>query len=189
MSTASAGSRWTPVASFVFCSTACLLAGCRDIDRFDTEEGAAYCGSMVAAPFVHDGFVSDETGRPNLRLHLELDTDSLTEFPGLVTTDDASGLCSPRPILENSPLRAIAEVQNDPLSLLEFGDGREYNFLAWVDSTCQGTLLAVISLMKNDDVEVRLLKPKAAPATAATAADRPGFIVFQLKRRDEGCGF
>ena len=105
------------------------------------------------------------------------------------TTNDVTGLCEPRPILDGSPLRAIAEVQNDPLSLLEFGDGREYNFLAWVDSTCQGTLLAVVSLMKNDDVEVRLLKPKAAPAADALSADRPGYIVFQLKRRSEGCTF
>jgi len=91
--------------------------------------------------------------------------------------------------LENARLRAIEAIQNDALSLIEFGDGREFNFLAWVDSTCQGTLLAVVSLMKTDDVEVRLLKPRPEPALDAGTADKPGFIVFRLQRRDDGCAF
>ena len=86
-------------------------------------------------------------------------------------------------------MRAIEQVQSDQLSLLEFGDGRELNFLAWVDSTCLGPVLAVVSLLKNDGVELRLLKPRPAPGENAPAAERPGFIVFTLSRYDEGCGF
>jgi hypothetical protein len=170
-------------------AVALLLAGCRDLERFDTEDGAAYCGSMVSANFLHEGFIPGGSSRPNMQMRLELDTDELATFPGRVWTDDTAGLCSPAPILQGDRLRAIEEVQNDALSLLEFGDGRDFNFFAWVDSTCQGTLLAIVSLMKTDDVELRLLKARPVPAANAGTADQPGFIVFQLKRRDSGCSF
>ena len=51
--------------------TAALLLGCRDIERFDTEGEAAYCGSMVSAQFLHDGFIPDD-GRPDVNLRLDL---------------------------------------------------------------------------------------------------------------------
>jgi hypothetical protein len=168
----------------LFCAGALALTslGCRNIDRFDTENGAAYCGPMVSFP--QKGFVKKE---PDLRLALELDIDSLTAFPGVITTNDVVGFCQPAPLFDAAPLRAIPEVLNDPLSLAEFGDGREYNFFAWADSTCQGTMLAVVSLMKNDSVEVRLLKPKPNPAPNAPEEEQPGFILFQLTRSDSGC--
>lgn len=163
--------------------------GCQDVDRFDTEDGAAYCGSMISAPEFNEALTP--AGVPSrLRLRLELDTDALTTRPGTLTSDDTEGgLCSPASLFDQAPLRAIPEMFHDPLSSFEFGDGREHNFFAWVDSTCQGTVLAVVSLMQNDDVEVRLLKPAADPAEGATPAERPGFGVFILKRRNSGCGF
>jgi hypothetical protein len=160
--------------------------GCRDIDRFDTEDGTAYCGAMVNFS-QKNSFIPSVGGRPDLRLKLQLDTDSLTVQPGVITSNDAlNGLCKPLPSFDAAPLRAIPEVLNDPLSLIEFGDGREYNFFAWADSTCQGTMLAVVSLMKNDSVEVRLLKPKPNPPPGAPDEERPGFILFQLTRRESG---
>jgi hypothetical protein len=107
------------------------------------------------------------------------------------TDDQADGLCAAggTVLFDNAPLRAIPELDHDPLSTLEFGDGRDYNFFAWVDSTCQGTVLSVVSLMRNDAIEVRLLKPAAMPAIDAQAERRPGFALFTLSRRDEGCGF
>nr|PZN29496.1 MAG: hypothetical protein DIU78_00090 [Pseudomonadota bacterium] len=115
-----------------------------------------------------------------------------TVIVGTLATDDATdGLCAEagKPLLEDAPLRAIPELDHDPLSTLEFGEGREYNFFGWVDSTCVGTLLAVVSLMRNGEIEVRLLKPAALPPPNAPPDRRPGFALFHLARRDEGCGF
>jgi hypothetical protein len=161
-----------------------LWLGCRNIERFDTESGAGYCGYMVN--FGNNFFIPPGS-RPTLALRLELDIDSLTVQPGFLTTNDTDGFCVPAPLFDRAPLRAIPEVMNDPLSLLEFGDGREYNFFAWVDSSCQGTMVSVVSLMKNDEVEVRLLKPKPMPAPEALDKDRPGFILFRLARQDGPC--
>ena len=72
----------------------------------------------------------------------------------------------------------------DPMSLLEFGSTREHNFLAWVDSSCQGSALAVVSLMHTGQVEVRLLR------RGASTGDPPApnqFGVFQLEKND--CDF
>ena len=163
---------------------ACLVFGCRNLDRFETEEGMAYCGPMVN--LAQNGF---DSRQPDLKMQLELDMNSLTVQPGLLTTtrDGDGGVCFPFPPFEKASLRAIPEIMHDQLALLEFGDGREYNFFAWVDSTCFGTVVAVVSLMKNDDVEVRLLKPKPEPAPGAPEADQPGFILFHLVRQKKPC--
>ena len=159
---------------------ALVLGGCHDLDRFDTSNGDAYCGSIVTAPFIRD-----TSYPPNMRMQLHLDTSTLTTTPGDISTDDE--LCSAGPLIKNSQMRALAEVQSDPLSQMQFGEGREQNLFAWVDTTCQGTLLAIVSLMQNDDVEVRLLKPEPAPPSG----EKPhsGFAVFQLKRHKGDCGF
>jgi hypothetical protein len=171
-----------------------LLLGCRNVDRFDTEGGAAYCGEMIN--FGENGFVR---GEPNLAMQLELDTDSLTVQPGVITTSDRlitradgtvaseGGVCTPLPLFDAAALRAIPEIMGDQLSLLEFGDGREYNFFAWVDSTCLGTVVAVVSLMKNDTVEIRLLKPRPAAPDNAPVGEQPGFILFRLNRGEKPC--
>lgn len=170
------------------CSLALLIgllltaSGCRDIDRFDTGDGEAYCGSIVPAPFVFEGFPV------NLRLRLTIDTDRLDSVPGVITTDDVAGSCAPAPMFDQAELRVTPDVLHDTLSTLEFGQGRDLNVLAWVRSGCEGPMLAVMSLMKNDDVELRLLKPPAAPASPDD--DPPGgFALFQLQRQQGSCGF
>jgi hypothetical protein len=112
-----------------------------------------------------------------------LDTNQLTSVPGFLSSDDAaSGLCSAngQALFQDAPLRAIPEVDHDVLSTLSFGEGHEHDFFAWVDSTCQGTMLAVVSLMKNNQVEMRLFKPARLPQTGAPPAETPGFAVFHL---------
>ncbi len=166
-------------------------AGCRDLSRFDTHGNEAYCGSIVSSPVFQEGFLPQGVP-PRLRLKLLLDTEQLTSRPGQLTTDDADrGLCSSdgRPLLDQAPMRAIDELERDALSTLEFGDGREHNFFTWVDSTCQGTMLAVTSLMNDGGVEVRLLKPAALPPPEAGPDRKPGFALFPLKLQDNGCGF
>ena len=165
--------------------------GCRDLSRFDTEGDEAYCGTMVSSPLFQEGFVPAGVP-PRLQMSLTLDTDSLSSRPGEISTDDADrGLCSAdgRPLIDRAPLRAIEELSHDALSSLEFGDGREHNFFAWVDSTCQGTLLAVISLMSDGKVEVRLLKPAALPPPDAPPDRKPGFALFTLERDADGCDY
>jgi hypothetical protein len=86
----------------------------------------------------------------------------------------------PQRLFDNSPLRAIPEVDHDVLSSLTFGEGHVHDFFAWVDSSCQGTMLAVVSLMKNNQVELRLFKPARVPQPGSTPFDEPGFAVFHL---------
>jgi hypothetical protein len=175
--------------SSVLASALLSLGACRSLDRFDTGKDEAYCGALVSAPFAHEGFVPDNQP-PALQMRLRLDAQRFTSQPGSISTDDANrGLCAPDPLLDDAPLRAIEEAFHDPLSTLEFGEGREHNLLVWVDSTCQGTMVGVVSLMKSDHVEVRLLKPAALPPANAKPDERPGFAQFQLRRRKGDCGF
>jgi hypothetical protein len=173
-----------------FMVLAVLVPGCQGLDRFDTKPGESYCGALVSAPVFHAGLVP--TGAPpSLRLRLELDTGKLTTAPGMLTSDDAErGLCAPRALFEGAPMRAIPELTHDALSFMEFGEGRDHNYMTWVDSSCQGTMLAVVSLMRDDSVEVRLLKPAPLPGADAGPDSRPGFGLFVLRRRTtESCSF
>lgn len=179
----------------LLCSLASL--GCSSLDRFDTKGDAAYCGSLVASPSFEEGLLP--RGRPrSLLLRLTLDIDALTSrgvqstVVGRVSSDDRErGLCSAQssPLFDAAPLRTIPALDHDLLSTLEFGSGRDYSFFSWVDSTCQQTLLAVVSLMRNEDVEVRLFKPAALAAPGAGPELEPGFGLFTLRRQDSGCTF
>jgi hypothetical protein len=154
-----------------------LLGGCRDLERFDTGESGAYCGPIIDSGFTRAGFI------PGLGLRLTLDIDALQIAPGTLSTDDAAtGPCSPLPEFDDAPLRVTQELLADPLSLLEFGATREYNFMAWVDSTCRGSALAVVSLMHTGQVEVRLLRRGVGPMGETSVPD--AFGVFQLERND-----
>jgi len=161
-----------------------MLAGCEDLDRFDTDGDEAYCGSIVSAQFIRTS-TTDGGFERNLRLRLELDADALTTAPGTLSSDDGeTGPCSPLRTFEAARLRVTPEIYHDPLSMMSFSDRHDYNLFAWVDSTCRGPMLSVVSLLKNDDVEVRLMKP-----ADGTEASRPAFALFELRRRSEGCGF
>lgn len=161
--------------ALALCYALLATAGCRDLDRFDTGESGAYCGNIIDGPFTRRGF---EEG---LALRLTLDIDALQQAPGTLSTDDReTGPCAPQPLLAAAPLRVTPELFSDPLSLLEFGATRDHNFMAWVESTCQGSALAVVSLMHSGDAEVRLLRP-GTPLGADTPGD---FGVFQLRRTD-----
>ena len=153
--------------------------GCRDLDRFDTGENGAYCGQIIDGDFTRRGFPA------GLGMRVTLDIPALQVAPGTLTTDDAeTGYCAPQPLFDHTPFQVTPELFSDPLSLLEFGFTRDHNFIAWVDSTCQGSALAVVSLMHTGDVEVRLLR-------RGEQAETPGpgdFGVFQLQRNDN-CEF
>jgi hypothetical protein len=163
--------------------------GCQDLEHFDTHGDEAYCGEMVGAPF-NEGFLPENANPPAISMRLTFDIHGLAKSPGSITTDDdAQGSCSPDPLFDEVRLRSVREAFHDPISQLEFGDGREKNILVWADSTCQGTVLGVISLMSDDSIEVRLLKPAAEPTDDTPNAERPGFAEWKLTRRSKGCGF
>ena len=179
-----------------------MTLSCRSLDRFDTKNDAAFCGQLVSAPAFHDGFVPElEDGEPKLQLtmKLTLDTSQLSTFSNDRTTqvnalssnDSDLGLCAPggHALFESSPVRGIPQVDHDTLSTLTFGEGHDEDFFAWTDSTCQGTMLALVSLLRKGDVELRLFKPAALPLPLAGPERSPGFGLFYLKRSEKGCGF
>ena len=165
------------------------LLGCQDLERFDTKDGEAYCGELVGAPF-STGLLPNGASPPDIGMRLTFDIHGLASSPGTLSTDDQEqGMCSPEPLLDGVRLRSVSEAFHDPISQLEFGDGREKNILVWVDSTCQGTMLGVISLMRDDDIEVRLFKPAPAYDDDTPREDRPGFGQWKLTRRAQCKGF
>jgi hypothetical protein len=172
--------------------------GCSSLDRFDTKGTAAYCGSLVAVPAFEAGLLPKSSRPRSLNATLKLDIGALTQrgdqsaVVGSLTTDDADrGLCATQQaaLFDAAPLRTMPALDSDALSTLEFGSGHDYNFFAWVDSSCQGTMLSVVSLMRNDSVELRLLKPAAMPAPEAGPEQQPGFGLFYLERRNSGCEY
>jgi len=179
---------------------ALTVVGCHSLDNFDTKPGYAYCGTIPANPLFQTGFVPDGTP-PSLEIALTLDTGklasqastddagrelSLASQPGILSSNDAgTGLCGEQPLFQDAPIRTIPELDHDALSTLTFGEGHEHDFFVWVDSTCLGTMLAVVSLIKNDQVEMRLFKPARLPSpdTTPSSAEKPGFAVFHLDRK------
>src|SRR6188768_2941036 len=145
------------------CATAAL--SCGDLEGFTSKRGEAYCGTLGLALF-QEGFM-EKGSEEKLGLALVLDMDKLNSEPGRLTSNDPHGLCgtadAPQVLFQDAPLRAIPILQHDVLSALTFGEGHDHDFFAWVDSSCQGTMLAVVSLMKNNYVELRLFKPAPKP--------------------------
>jgi len=164
--------------------------GCRNLDNFTSKPGDAYCGQLLSQPEFQDGFLP-QGSRPNLELSLRLEMSKLTSEPGKLTSNDATtGLCasSTGALFQNAQLRAIPAVDHDVLSTLTFGEGHEHDFFAWVDSSCQGTMLALVSLMKNQEVEIRLFKPARLPPSNAPPDQQPGFAMFHFEVQKGGCG-
>ena len=166
-----------------------VVTGCHNLDGFNTKPGEAYCGPIVGAKF-QTGFVPTDRP-PDLTVALTLDTSKLTGQPGILSSNDAGkGLCGDQPLLQDAPVRSIPVVDSDAISTLSFGEGHEHDFFAYVDSTCQGTMLAVVSLMKNNQVELRLFKPEPLPPRDTTTppppAQQPGFAVFHLQVAERG---
>jgi hypothetical protein len=154
--------------------------GCADVDRFDNSDGSAYCGSIVDASFVRQGFAQ------HTRIQLELDIDARRTLPGRISTDDyRDGPCAPEATFDDAQLRTPEKLQADPLSLLAFGEAREVNLFTWVESSCDGTYLAIVSLMKNDDVEVRLTRGQEGE----DGEEAGPFGVFHLSRFSHDCGY
>lgn len=190
--------RWPRALGLPLVLCASWAVSCGDLQGFTSEPGQAYCGT-IGLPVFQSGFV--EEGSPaTLELALTLDVNKLPTEPGILNSKDPEGICgtpeAPQVLFQDAPLRAIPELQHDVLSALSFGEGHDHDFFAWVDSTCQGTMLALVSLMKNNYVELRLFKPAHATLPNAPVSEQPGFALFHLNpkklyvsEKDGGCGF
>jgi hypothetical protein len=141
-----------------------VLFGCSDVTRFT----GTYSGAIVAGPFVRSNLSQTDS------LCLILDASHLQDAPGTLTSGDGR--------FAKTPLRPIPQIWQDPLSTLNFGEGRVQNLVyiatpvASVDAL--GDVTVVLSLMQSGSVEVRLLR--GAPTLDAGVGANNLFGVFQL---------
>lgn len=164
--------------ALVVAAIAVLGVACTDVSRFDTDEDDAYCGTIVDATFVRQGFSRQ------IQAELQIDTRALNTEPGKLTTHRDDEPCEGKPLFSSVPLQAPVKLESDPLSQLQFGDDRELNFMSWVTPACGETFLAVVSLMQDNSVELRLLRSPTKTAEPDTGA----LGVFTLARNKRGCG-
>jgi hypothetical protein len=158
------------------------LPACEKLDDFDTKGDAAYCGAIVDAAFVRtsegEGGFAHEA-----RLELRIDTTKLTTFPGILTSDD-EGCGAGLPTFVDAKIRVPNEIPHDPLSSMTFEDGQVQNIIGWVNASCRGSIFVIVSLLKTDRVDVRLIE---SGDLARSGLDV--FSLFSLTRRENGCGF
>ncbi|MCC6524329.1 MAG: hypothetical protein IT373_16845 [Polyangiaceae bacterium] len=154
--------------------------------RFDTPPGEAFCGQITLASAYRDGF------SPRVQARLRLDAQKLEsgEAPGTVTTFDGGAVGAAERLLDEAALRPIEPLAHDALSELEFGDGRERNFIyaATPAASDAEALLAFLSLRTDGRVELRLLRA-GREGTDVPAGRGPVFGLFLLDRVDGDCGF
>ena len=147
---------------------------CTNIGDFNTEAGECYEGTIAGADYVRSSTFEDDVG---LSLTLDIDTLIAGELSGggRITTDDGR--------FQAAPIAQLQQLSHDSLSLFQFPGGRVRNFLTFASPTDGMPATVVISLMENDAVEVRILRPDPLPDDEI---DEALFGVFRLLRR-EGC--
>jgi hypothetical protein len=175
-----------------------LALGCRNLNRFDSRNGDAYCGSIVGQGSISTGFEEPEwAGTKDMptTLGLTLNTDDLFKkdgVPALVTSNDATfGPCAPNQrLFDGAKLRTIEKARGDRISGMRISDDHEEDVVTFVDSSCSGSMVGILSLINNGNVELRLLRPTPEPTSDPPAADAtPRFGLFLLARTESGCGF
>jgi hypothetical protein len=161
--------------AYAAAAASCALAGlaCNDVNHFTTDPDEAYCGAIVDGAFVREGFDASVQAR------MTFDSDRINTGPGSLWTSDGFFVAS--------SLRPIPKLMNDPLSMLNFGDGRDRNLMEAIDPsdpTKGPGLLAVVSLMHDNSVELRLIR--GAPALDGGPPPQgdgaPLFALFPLHR-------
>ncbi len=129
--------------------TVLLCAACTDVGSFSTDVGECYRGIVVDASFVMAGF------KPGVKLSLTLDTDALADgrgTAGVLWTSDG--------IFDDATISQMEQLAHDSLSLFQFPQGRIRNYLVYVMASDGAPATVVISLMENEEVEVRVMRPK-----------------------------
>jgi hypothetical protein len=166
------------------------LLGCNDLSGFTTAPGESYCGSVTLGEAFRTGF------SPLVQMRLAFNAAAIetNSSPGTITTYevDTPGLAGTR-MLDGADLRPIPAMENDPISQLQFGDGRVRNLIYAVspsDPTAE-SILAVVSLKTDGTVEVRLIRGGLLGTTAmpTPAGSTTLFGLFPLSRQAGSCGF
>lgn len=158
------------------------LGGCRDLSGFSTH-GDSFAGGVTNTGVDLAGVDSSTT------LCVTLDTDHLQDAPGSLSTSDGR--------FHAVSMRPIPQVWSDPLSTLQFGEGRVKNLLYVARASAsfgdgQGDdVLVVLSLMQGGDIEARLLRGAPMPAAdgGTNASQTTVFAVFDTKRQSGPCSF
>jgi hypothetical protein len=158
------------------------LVGCRDLSGFSTH-GDSFSGGVTNTGVDLAGVDSSTS------LCLTLDTDHLQDAPGSIWTSDDR--------FHAVPMRPIPQVWSDPLSTLQFGDGRVKNLIYVARASTPfgdgngDDVLVVLSLMQGGDIEARLLRgaPMATAEGGANASQTTVFAVFDTKRQSGSCSF
>jgi hypothetical protein len=179
--------------AILFAALAVAVPGCKGVGRFDTGPKGAYCGELTNGSTT-DALIPDSGGeQAKLKLSLTLDIHQLgsgsTVLGILSSSDDANGLCEGQRLFDKARVRTIQPTMRDVISGIQITQDHEQDVFTWVDSTCQGTFVAIISLMFDGKVEVRLFKPMRDGDAGVPANQRAGFGVFSLTRNDDGCGY
>lgn len=155
--------------------------GCRTEARFSTGPSQHYEGQVVNGDFVRSNIPVDT------KICLTLDADHLQDLPGNISTSDGR--------FTTTPLRQIPQIWQDPLSTLQFGEGRERNLIYMAAPTGTSVpdrtdVTVVLSLMDNGDAQVRLFR--GAPASPFGDPNNPNlappiFGVFDLTMQPGSC--
>jgi len=135
--------RSIPISIFLLC------AACTDVGSFSTELGECYRGLVVDASFVRAGF------EPGVKLSLTLNTDALADgrgTAGVLWTSDG--------IFDDAIIGQMEQLAHDSLSQFQFPQGRIRNYLVYVMASDGAPATVVISLMENEEIEVRVMRPK-----------------------------
>ena len=178
------------------------LFGCHGADRFDTRNGESYCGSLVGQGTISTGFEETAWAGKGTESTLAL-TLSTGEFykkdgvPAVMSSNDSAfGPCGPtQALFERAKVRTLGAALGDRLSSMQLNDDHEEDLVTYVDSTCSGSMLGILSLIKNGDVEMRLLRPAPASNAMGDSAVPPNpteterFGLFVLRKSKSGCGF
>ena len=147
---------------------------CRDLSRFSTVGGGKYEGTIAAGAFVRTGFGDTTTAC------ITLDTDHLQDNPGTISTSDGR--------LKQAKMRPIPELWNDPLSTLNFGEGRVKNLIYVARPTGDDTsdVTVVVSLLQSSDVEVRLFRGAPDSDDASSGVNDAGTTATNGATSDSG---
>lgn len=162
---------------------AIALVGCRDLSGFNTN-GGSYQGPVINAPFILAGFDGGTTN-----MCVTLDTDHLQDTPGSLSTSDGR--------FHAASMRTIPQIWQDPLSTLQFGEGRLKNLVYVTRATSSfndgdgNDVLTVVSLMQAGDIEVRLLRgaPLVGADGGASGDIDNVFAVFDLTKQSAPCSY
>jgi hypothetical protein len=173
------------------------LLACHDVSDFSTVNGGVYEGSVTSARFIRAGIGG------NVSMCLTLDAQNLqASSPGTLSTSEG--------LFHATPLRSIPQIWSDPLSTLNFGEGRIQNVIYVAHGnatdagvvkdggdavmTLAGDVFVVVSFMVSGMIEVRLLRGApgaggAVDAGASSAQPPQVFGVFTLSRMTGSCPF